>query len=93
VPDPDPRGPRRDPDRDPAEGLSDAERARLAGTLVRRLQWGGAAFLVVLSLGMLPKVLSTWWPALGRAAGLAIWIVAPALVVALLVFAALRLRR
>ena len=79
--DPDRRDARRDPDRDPAEGLSDAERARLAGTLLRRLQWGAAAFIAVLCLGMLPKVLSAWWPAAGRAAGLAAWIAAPALVV------------
>jgi hypothetical protein len=93
VADPDREGGRRPPDRDPAEGLPDAERARIAGALLRRLQWGAAAFVAVLCLGMLPAVLSRWWPALGHLAGFAVWIAAPALVVGLIVFAALRLRR
>lgn len=81
------------PDRDPAAGLTDEERARAIRTLVRRLQAGGIAFLAVVCLGLLPGVLSTEWPALGRVATFAIWVVAPALPIALLVFAALRLRR
>jgi hypothetical protein len=50
-------------------------------------------FLAVVSLGLLPAVLSTVWPALGRAATFAIWVVAPTIPIGLLVFAALRLRR
>ncbi len=87
----DPREPR--PDEDPAAGLSDEERARIARRLSRLLQAGGAAFLAVVSLGLLPGILSTSSPALGRAASIAVWVIAPAVPIALLVFAALRLRR
>ncbi len=88
-----PGEPRGFPDRDPAAGLTEAERARAVRTLVRRLQAGGIVFLAVVCLGFLPAVIATEWPALGRAATFAIWIVAPALPIGLLVFAALRLRR
>jgi hypothetical protein len=80
-------------ERDPAAGLTDAERARAIRTLVRRLQAGGIAFLAVVCLGLLPAVLSTEWPALGHAATFAVWIVAPAIPIGLLVFAAFRLPR
>ena len=86
-----PRPPDRDP-RDPS-GFDEKERARARGILSRRLQAGGIVFLVVVSLGLLPRVLGAVSPALGRAAGAAVWVVAPLLVVGLLVFAALRLRR
>ena len=89
----DPGGARGGGEPDPAAGLTDAERARAVRTLVRRLQAGGIAFLAVVCLGLLPAVLSTEWPALGRAATFAIWVVAPAIPIGLLVFAALRLRR
>ena len=79
--------------RDPAEELTEAERARALRTLSRRLQAGGMAFLAVVSLGLLPAVLSTVWPSLGHAATFAIWVIAPAIPIGLLVFAALRLRR
>jgi hypothetical protein len=78
---------------DPAAGLTEAERARAVRTLVHRLQAGGIAFLAVVCLGLLPAVLSTEWPALGHAATFAIWVVAPAIPIGLLVFAASRLRR
>lgn len=90
---PDPGEPRPAPGGDPAAGLTDEERARATRTLVRRLQAGGIAFLAVVCLGLLPELLSREWPALGRAATVAIWIVAPAIPIGLLAFAALRLRR
>jgi hypothetical protein len=81
------------PERDPAAGLTGEERARATARLVHRLLAGGIAFLVVVVLGMLPAALSSWWPEAGRAAAVAVWFVAPALGVALLVFAVARRRR
>ena len=78
--------------RDPS-GFGEAERARAARTLARRLQAGGIAFLVVLALGMLPRILGAISPDLGRAATVAAWVGAPLVVLGLLAFAALRLRR
>lgn len=78
---------------DPAAGLSEAERRRAVRALVRRLQVGGIAFVAVVCLGLLPAVLGAERPGLGRAATIAVWVVAPAIPIALLVFAALRLRR
>lgn len=86
-----PAPPAQDP-RDPG-GFDEAERARAVRTLSRRLQAGGLVFLAVVSLGLLPSVLSSVSPALGRSASIAAWIVAPLASLALLVFAALRLRR
>jgi hypothetical protein len=88
---PDPEGGER-PERTPGD-IDEAERARATRTLVRRLQLGGIVFLAVVSLGLLPAALAAVSPALGRAASGAAWVVAPLLTVALLVFAALRLRR
>ena len=89
-----PRPPDRSP-RDPRDpsGFTDAERARARGILSRWLQAGGIVFLAVVALGLLPTVLGAVSPALGRAAAAGAWVVAPLLVVGLLVFAALRLRR
>jgi hypothetical protein len=81
------------PDRDPAAGLTGEERARAVRRLVRRLQAGGIAFLAVVCLGFLPAVLATEWPALGRVATFGVWVVAPAIPIGLLVFAAFRLPR
>ena len=81
------------PARDPAADLTDEERARATRRLVHRLQVGGIAFLAVVVLGMLPALLSTRWPELGRAASVAVWFLAPAIGVSLLVFAVIRLRR
>ncbi len=89
---PDAEDPGRD-GREPAGEIPDEERARAARRLSRLLQAGGMAFLAVVSLGLLPGILSSAWPALERAASFAIWIVAPAIPIALLVFAASRLRR
>lgn len=90
-PDPAHPAPEHDP-RDPG-GFGEEERARALRALSRRLQVGGGAFLVIVSLGLLPTVLSSVSPALGRAAAVAAWVVAPIVAVSLLVFAALRLRR
>ncbi len=79
--------------RDPWAELTDEERARAKRTLLHRLQAGGLAFLAVLCLGLLPSVLGAGWPALGRAAQVAAWVLGPAIPLALLVFAVLRLRR
>ena len=80
-------------ERDPADTLTPEERARAIRRLVRRLQAGGIAFLAVVCLGLLPAVLSAEWPALGRVATFAVWVVAPAIPIGLLVFAAFRLPR
>jgi hypothetical protein len=89
----DPVAPPGGPPRDPWAELTDEERARAKRTLLHRLQAGGLAFLAVVCLSLLPATLSTEWPALGRFARVAVWIVGPAIPVALLVFALLRLRR
>jgi hypothetical protein len=81
------------PERDPAADLTEEERARIRRTLARRLQAGGIVFLVVVSLGLVPSILARAWPSLGGPASVAAWLVAPAITVGLLVFAALRLRR
>jgi hypothetical protein len=80
------------PERTPAD-IDDAERARALRTLVRRLLVGGIVFLAVVSLGLLPDVLSQVSPGLGRAATVAAWVLGPLAAVGFLVFAALRLRR
>ncbi len=86
----DPRGA---PGRDPAEGLTDEERARASARLVQRLLVGGIAFLAVVVLGMLPAALSKESPSLARLASTGAWVLAPAIGIAVLVFAALRPRR
>ncbi len=81
----------RRPDEPPE--IPDEERERVTRAILRRLQWGGAVFLAVVALGLLPAWLSQRWPELGRFAAVAIWIVAPVLGIGLLVLAAFRLRR
>ncbi len=90
---PDPRETPGAPARNPAADVTDEELARARHRLVNRLQAGGIVFLAVVALGMLPAALAGRWPELGRAASVAAWFVGPALGVALLVFAVLRLRR
>ena len=51
------------------------------------------AFLAVVCLGLVPAALSSASPALGRAATMAVLVLAPAIPVGLLVYAAIRLRR
>jgi hypothetical protein len=71
----------------------DQERARRLRRVARMLQAGGIAFLVVVSLGLLPTIASSVSPALGRWLSVAVWFAAPAVGVGLLVVAAVRLRR
>ncbi len=82
------------PEREPAPTEED-ERAR-----ARRLRWfsrfaqaGGIAFLAVVSLGLLPTIISASYPALGAKVAVAVWVLAPAVPIALLVVAAFRLPR
>jgi hypothetical protein len=81
------------PDRDPFEELTEEERARAKRTLLHRVLLGGIVFLTVVVLGLLPSALGDTSPALGRAASIAAWVVAPLLGAGLLVFALVRLRR
>jgi hypothetical protein len=78
--------------REPAEE-ADEERARRLRRVWGLVQAGAAVFLVVVMLGLLPAILGEWSPWLGRHATVAVLILAPAVPVALLVVAALRLRR
>ncbi len=93
MPEPDPRETPGAPVRDPRADVTAEEYARAKRRLVNRLQAGGIVFLAVVVLGMLPAVLASRSPALGHAATVAAWFVAPVLGLALLVFAVLRLRR
>jgi hypothetical protein len=86
------------PDREPAPPLEDspeleAERARRARRFWSYAQAGGLAFLAVASLGLLPTILAASYPAAGERAAVLVWIVTPAIPIALLVVAALRFPR
>jgi hypothetical protein len=74
----------------PAEEAERARRLRRAWALV---QAGAIVFLAVVSLGLVPSILSSFFPALGPRAAVAVYVLAPAVPLALLVVAALRLRR
>jgi hypothetical protein len=83
-----------DAERDPRPpDEDDPERARRLQRLSRYVQAGGVVFLAVVSLGLLPTILAASSPALGERAAMAVWLVAPAIPVGLLVVAALRLPR
>ncbi len=69
------------------------ERARRLRRVSRFLQAGGIAFLAVVSLGLLPTILASAYPAAGEQVAIAVWILAPAIPIALLVVAAFRLPR
>jgi hypothetical protein len=80
----------------PDEELSpeeEAERTRRLRRLSALVQAGGAVFLAVAALGLLPRILAAWFPGIGPRAATAAWILAPILPLALLGVAALRLRR
>lgn len=82
------------PEREPEETPElEAERARLRRRFSRWAQAGGLVFLGVVSLGLLPAILGSVHPAAGAQAALAVWIIAPAVPILLLVVAALRLPR
>jgi hypothetical protein len=71
----------------------DAERARRRRRFSAYAQAGGAAFLAVVSLGLLPSIVASAYPAAGERLAVAVWVAAPALPIALLVVAAFRLPR
>jgi hypothetical protein len=69
------------------------ERARRLRRFSRYAQAAGIAFLGVVSLGLLPSILASVYPAAGERLAIAVWVAAPALPIALLVVAAFRLPR
>jgi hypothetical protein len=71
----------------------EAERARRLRRFAAYAQAGGLAFLAVVSLGLLPTILAASYPAAGERAAVLVWVVTPAIPIALLVVAALRLPR
>jgi hypothetical protein len=87
------------PGRDPLPpGFEDspeleAERARRARRFWAYAQAGGITFLAVVSLGLLPSILSASYPAAGERAAILVWVLVPAIPIALLVVAAFRLPR
>ncbi len=81
----------RRPDEPPE--ISDEERARIRRAIGRRMLWGGIAFLAVVVLGMVPGIVNRVSPAAARVTAVAAWIVAPLIAIAVLVVAALKLRR
>jgi hypothetical protein len=86
----DERGP---PAGDDAPVLDDAERERRSRRVVRALQAGAIVFLAMVALGLIPEAVARLSPAQGEKAALLVWFVAPAIPLALIVVAALRLRR
>ncbi len=81
------------PDPEPDSPELDAERARRARRFWAYAQAGGAGFLAVVSLGLLPTIIAASFPAAGEQAAVAVWVLAPAVPIALLVVAAFRLPR
>lgn len=84
------------PDREPELPRldeEDPERARRLRRFWNLVQAGGIVFLAVAALGLIPAIVSGTFPALGARLSVLVWIVAPALPIALLVVAAVRLRR
>ena len=75
------------------EAESDLERARRLRRFSAYVQAGGAGFLAVVSLGLLPTILASAYPAAGERLAVAVWVLAPAIPIALLVVAAFRLPR
>jgi hypothetical protein len=75
------------------EADGDLERSRRLRRFSAWAQAGGAAFLAVVSLGLLPAILSAAYPAAGERLAVAVWVAAPAIPIALLVVAAFRLPR
>ncbi len=84
---------REPPAEEPDSPALDAERARRARRFSAWVQAGGIAFLAVVSLGLLPTILAASYPAAGEKAAVAIWVLAPAVPIALLIVAAFRLPR
>jgi len=83
-----------DPDlRAREEAEEEVARALRARRFWAAAQAGGIAFLAVTSLGLLPNIVSRWFPALGPLASVVVWIAAPAISITLLVVFARRLPR
>ncbi len=80
------------PERQPAEP-DEAEQARRVRRYSAYAQAGGAAFLAVVSLGLLPTIIASSFPALGAKAAVVVWVLAPAIPIALLIVAAFRFPR
>jgi hypothetical protein len=80
----------RAPELTPAE---EAERARRLRRFWALVQAGGIVFLAVTALGLIPTIVSSFSPALGRGAAIAVYVLAPLVPLGLLVVAVLRLRR
>lgn len=85
-------GPEREPDLARLDE-QDPDRPRRLRRLGMLLQAGGIVFLAVAALGLIPTIVSSSYPALGARLAVLVWIVAPAIPIALLVVAAFRLRR
>jgi hypothetical protein len=77
----------------PPPEQDDAERERRLRRAWRLAQAGGAVFLLVAAIGLLPAIVAPWFPSLGTRPAVVAMIVGPAVAVAFLVVAALRLRR
>ena len=69
------------------------ERARRLRRFWTWVQAGALAFLAIVTLGLLPGIIARVFPAAGPGAAVVVWVLAPAVPIALLVVAALRLRR
>jgi hypothetical protein len=80
------------PDREPPE-LDEDERRRQLARFSRWAQAGGIAFLAVISLGMLPRILAVVFPGLGDVAAVPVMLLAIAVPIFLLIVAAFRLPR
>jgi hypothetical protein len=87
-------GPDREP-RPPGGDEEEQERDRVRRTrgFWRYAQAGGLVFLAVTSLGLIPTIVSASFPALGPKVAIAVWVVAPAVALTLLVVAAYRITR
>lgn len=59
--------------REPDEQQQEQEQERRLRTALGLLQIGGLGFLAMIAAGLLPRLLSEWYPALGKA-----WITAAA---------------
>ena len=80
-------------EREPDDRERDRERERQLRRLSGWVQAGALAFLGVATLGLLPGIVATVFPAAGPAVTVAVWVVAPAVPIVLLVVAALRFPR
>jgi hypothetical protein len=84
-----------DGDRDapPDSPELEEERRRRLRRFSAYAQAGLAAFLAVVSLGLLPTILSASYPAAGERTAVLVWVLTPAIPITLLVVAAFRLPR